>query len=946
MTNVSAPSPVRILIVDDHPNTASMLARALGQFPTPVEILTAHSGAEALEIIGDHGVTVLITDFMMPGMNGLELIEKLQGGKEPGHSILITAYDSPGLAAIARRLQVNDYLVKPVQPDKIRAIVTKVLEGLTAPKERPAPPPVNVPTPGQFKILVADDRPDNVHLLATRLSSEGYAFVTAADGQETLDKLRSELPDLVLLDVNMPKKSGFDVLAEMRTDEAIAHIPVIILTAARISPRDVREGLSLGADDYITKPFDWRELAARVRSKLRVKHAEDALRRRNRELGLLPEIGQDLSARLDVEELALVTLNRSLEAVKATSAHLIIYQPDARAHLQFVYPPEALPWSQAEVLLRFASEGAVAHVTETHASLLITDTKTNVHWLSLSDDPAKSALAVPLSTRRGVIGVLTLMHEEHTAHFTPDHQMLVQAIAGQAAIAIENAQFYAIERKRVNELVALNQLTREISLFTQSKELFERVPQLIQSALGYPLVSLWLIENETPKLMAQAQAPEEKSLRPSLLALTPQQVAITGEPASLSGEVEERTSRRLGVDIPPTQSAIAVPLFWQARAGGALAIHSTQPQAFQESDRVVIETVAAQIATALERIRLFEAAEQERHRLAATLRGAADAILVLDGAGALQLVNPAGQRLFTDFNTQMEHPLPAGRGYDDLIALLDQARASQTAIEQEIAWPDKRTFSVMVTPIEEGGQVAVLHDVSHFKHLERVKNEFIATASHDLKNPLTAVLGYTNLLEVAGPLNPQQKIFVERLQFASNQMHTLVQSLLELARVDLGVELRLERYNLSEIMSAIATEFQGQAESKQQTLTWEAPSEDAFISVDLMRIQQVLRNLVGNALKYTPDHGHVTLRTARVNGSSVRVTIQDTGIGISTEDVPYIFDKFYRVSKASQEVEGHGLGLAIVKSIIEQHGGTVGVESVESQGSTFSITLPLAAPSA
>ena len=119
---------------------------------------------------------------------------------------------------------------------------------------------------------------------------------------ETLDKVRDELPDLVLLDVNMPKKDGFTVLGEIRADPAVAHIPVIILTAARLNPSDVQSGFNLGADDYVTKPFDRHELMARIRTKLRVKEAEDVIRRRNRELNLLPEIGKELSARTDIKD--------------------------------------------------------------------------------------------------------------------------------------------------------------------------------------------------------------------------------------------------------------------------------------------------------------------------------------------------------------------------------------------------------------------------------------------------------------------------------------------------------------------------------------------------------------------------------------------------------------------------------------------------------------------
>jgi two-component system cell cycle response regulator len=118
-----------------------------------------------------------------------------------------------------------------------------------------------------FKILVADDLPDNITLLARYLENEGYDYITATDGVEAVEKVRAELPDLVLLDINMPNKDGFAALEEIRADPAVQHIPVIILTAARLDPTDIQSGLTLGADDYETKPFDLRELMARIRTK-------------------------------------------------------------------------------------------------------------------------------------------------------------------------------------------------------------------------------------------------------------------------------------------------------------------------------------------------------------------------------------------------------------------------------------------------------------------------------------------------------------------------------------------------------------------------------------------------------------------------------------------------------------------------------------------------------
>ncbi|HSO26474.1 MAG TPA: response regulator, partial [Anaerolineales bacterium] len=282
MSHSSLPSPcvtyaARVLVVDDHPNTASMLARVLEKLDARVEVLTARSGEEALEKVGDGLLDVLVTDFMMPGMSGLDLIEKLKNRHESFHTILITAYDTPGLSVSARRLGVQEYLTKPVQPEKIREIVARFLADMLAQA------PVEEKEQGverSAKILVADDYQDNIRLLSVRLQSEGYDYIVAKDGEEALRKAREEKPDLLLLDVNMPRKDGFEVLAELRADPEIQHIPVIMITAARIGPKDVRDGLMLGADDYVTKPLDWRELAARIQSKLRVKKAEDVLRRR------------------------------------------------------------------------------------------------------------------------------------------------------------------------------------------------------------------------------------------------------------------------------------------------------------------------------------------------------------------------------------------------------------------------------------------------------------------------------------------------------------------------------------------------------------------------------------------------------------------------------------------------------------------------------------------
>jgi signal transduction histidine kinase/CheY-like chemotaxis protein len=933
--------PTRILIVDDHPNTAIMLARVLSRFDTPVEVMTASSGEDALEKVGDSMVDILITDFMMPGMNGLELIEKFKGEKKPTHTILITAYDTPGLAITARRLNVQDYLVKPVQPERIRSIVAKVLEELHPQRKVIAGPR------RQFKILIADDYPDNLRLLSSRLQSEGYNFLPAWDGEETLEKVYSEKPDLVLLDVNMPKKDGFQVLAAMRADPEVAHIPVIMITAARIGPKDVREGLTLGADDYVIKPFDWRELAARIQSKLRVKQAEDIMRRRTRELELLPEIGQELSARLDVRELADTILNRTVKVLEAVSARLDILQPDggvfSRERRSIDAEPVTLLTTREEVFAR----GLIEQVFKTRSGLVIQNIVEDDRWVKSPSEPGGdatapvSAVGVPLLGRRDVIGVLTLTNDQ-PGFFTEDHQTLLQAIASQAAIAIENAQLFNVEHKRVQDLISLNQITREINRFTYLRQILENLPRLVQQGLEYPCVSMWNgISNQAEVLKLCSIAGNAQGIDPDLMVTIPQKVASTGKTYLLSDPVK-------------TPSVIAVPVVNDERIRGVLAVFSPNAGSFQEGDRVLLETLATQVSSALERIGLFESVEQEQRRLLAVLRSAADAILVIDAQGNLTLANPAGEKLFKEqqeivqengvIETWVDKPLPLGHGYDEMLTLLEKARLSGMHQQGEVHWPDGRTFSVLVTPVEEGGQVAMLHDVSQFKALAELKNEYIATASHDLKNPIMSLLGYNDLLSKAGPLTEMQEEFSRRIRSSALQMRDLVLNLLEVSRLESGMPMKLEIIDLHALLAEMVQELDEQARAKEHTVVLQFCDAQPLIRGDRTLLQQLIQNLLGNAIKYTPQEGRIVLET-QIKSTRALISIRDNGVGIPAEDLPYIFNKFFRSrTDATKDIEGTGLGLAIVQSIVENHGGQITVQSKPGEGTIFFVSLPFETP--
>ncbi|MGE5373810.1 MAG: response regulator [Bacteroidota bacterium] len=766
---------IKILVVDDHPSTAHTLARALSQVDTRVKVLSATSGPQALEYARQDVVDILITDMIMPEMTGLELIENLQkspAGK-PTYSFLITAYEVPGLQVSARRLKVRDVIIKPVHPERICRIITQAIQEMDQ-----ARPVIVDSSPNKlFNILVADDQPDNLMLLSRYLEREGYSYIKAADGIETLEKVRSQLPDLVLLDVNMPNKDGFAVLEEIRADPITEHIPVIILTAARLEPKEIQSGLNLGADDYVTKPFDPKELLARIHTKLRVKQAEDMIRRQNRELKLLPEIGKELSARLDIEEIVTILLKRTSETLGAMLGHIVIIRSNG-AYQQTHYCDDPSLSSPSQYML---PEKLLERVKVERQGFIIDDCLGDPNWCSAGNEAVRSVVVVPMFGRSHMLGLLLLANEQ-AGYFKDDHLLLLQAICSQASIAVENAQ-------------------------------------------------------------------------------------------------------------------------------------------------------------------LYQDMEHERQHLAAVLQSAADAILMFDAQDRLSLVNPAGQQLFTDYEMKIGRPLPGGVGYDSLIYSLQQARLSGQAFDREIVWPDKRVFSASITSLNEGGCVVVLHDVSHFKEVEKVKDEFIATASHDLRNPITSIIGFSHLIKQAGPLNDFQLDFVKRIQGASVTMSELVENMLNLAKMDLGMELKKDIIDLPEMLSKIADEFQPQAKARGQTLLLEETAADSTVQGDALQLRQALRNLVGNAIKYTPNDGSITLSMERED-CVVRIKIRDTGFGIPASHLPFIFNRFYRIRSGEHEkIEGNGLGLAIVKSIVEQHGGQIVAESEPGQGSCFTVSLPAFHPS-
>lgn len=391
-------------------------------------------------------------------------------------------------------------------------------------------------------------------------------------------------------------------------------------------------------------------------------------------------------------------------------------------------------------------------------------------------------------------------------------------------------------------------------------------------------------------------------------------------------------------------TAIAVPLRQGENPFGALLFAAQTPTRYDQDDIQIARLLGAGLSTTLENSRLYQELIDERRTLSAVLQSSQDAVLMLNDEGFVLLANPAVANML-----HLEPELLVGQRLADVIAYpdLEQLFAAQQPDLVELRLPNGRFGQASLVPVQSEqnepiGWAAVLRDVTLFKELEKMKNEFVNTVSHDLKNPINAITLAAELLERLGTLTPQQANMRDRILRTATYMNELVTDLLDLGRIEAGIDMVQEPVDMTILVAEVLADLHPQAEDKRQALTAVLPPTPTFTLGDIFRLRQLLLNLINNAIKYTPQNGRVEVKLKQ-SKSQVVLAISDNGVGIPAADLPFIFDKFYRVqNETTKDIKGTGLGLAIVHSLVEAHSGQIRAHSVAGQGSIFTVSLPLA----
>ncbi len=350
--------------------------------------------------------------------------------------------------------------------------------------------------------------------------------------------------------------------------------------------------------------------------------------------------------------------------------------------------------------------------------------------------------------------------------------------------------------------------------------------------------------------------------------------------------------------------------------------------------------------------RTIAALSVEKDQLSSILSSLVDGVVAADGQGKITLANPPALRRLTSFYALAELPssdrdkrLPA-----PLLAMMENVlRVNQTQT-REMNWQG-RDYVFVMTPLYESdgstprGVVCVFRDITEEKKLDRLRKDFIANVSHELRTPLSMMQGYSEaLLDEFGDDPISRRELTGIIHDESLRMKRLVNDLLDLAQLESGhFQMNYEQIDFGELTERVGRKFSQLAADQVVTLETKVPSEHVIILADADRMEQVCTNLVDNAIRHTHEGGRVALTLTRTE-KFARLSVADTGSGIPKDDLPYIWERFYKADKARTRGAsgGIGLGLSITRHIILEHGGDIMVNSEEGQGTTFTVSLPLA----
>jgi len=561
-----------------------------------------------------------------------------------------------------------------------------------------------------------------------------------------------------------------------------------------------------------------------------------------------------------------------------------------------------------------------------------------------------TVLALPFKDKKGVTGLMEIYDKNPNRNFSNEDIQLCQFLATQTTLALERAQLFEETRKRLNEVAT------DITSTLDLQGILDSIVVSLRHVIACRGCCIFLLDPVEQKLEIRAA----DGLKPQWKEMAKLDV---GEGAAGKAVEKKRTVYISDTSKDPdfiffdedVRSLMVIPLMAQGEIIGAINLDDSKPNAFGPAQEQLLTIAAAQAGIAIENARLFAKVAAEQQQTQAIIQHMADGLLLINDQGIIVTCNPAlsmmlglhsGEIVGQKVGSPNLHPNLTGiTGITT-----EHARTGVLAREFTIDSPRKRTLQIYSTLIIDDigkpiGQVRVVHDVTRERELEQLKEEFMSTISHELRTPLFSIQGFVQILMEEKELDDATRDeFLNIIQAQAVQLSEMVNNLLDASKFDEG-KMKLDKKPVAmlEVLQQTLLRLRGFAHQQKVELIPQLPEALPVILGDQERLGQVLTNLIGNAIKFTPEEGQVTVTASNPN-DRILVEVQDTGIGIPPQAQKNIFARYYQAGdKDEGSKKGSGLGLYIAKEIIKGHEGHIWVESdgIPGQGSIFRFTLPL-----
>ena len=542
-------------------------------------------------------------------------------------------------------------------------------------------------------------------------------------------------------------------------------------------------------------------------------------------------------------------------------------------------------------------------------------------------------------------------------------------VGERGASAIMNARMMQNAQEAVIGLHSLLKMSEAVTSSLRIRDILTLLEDFSKSLVGVRACRLWVV----PSALGQS-LPEIAGDTFSPAGAIGDLVALGPEAASLlelaAAKRVKETGSELFLNTPDAvanlvpssgvHNLMALPLRTPTEVLGVLEAID-KPSPFDQRDHSLLAGLASQATVALVNARLYEGLEEradriarlvdtlgaEKQKLEHVLSNMEEGVVLIDRKGEVVLLNHAGRRLLAPIG-RLELPAPADRFEDPLSLLprLGTVLAGQESIHETLS-AGERFYGLSAARLKgQDGAIAVLRDITELVRMDAMRSDFVSHVSHELRTPLAAIIGSIKLIldGRAGDLTDTQGRLLNIVERESGRLMYLINDLLDLAKLEAGrTRIEFEMADLSAVIAEAVEAIQPLAASKQIRIATQVERLAGSVPCDPALIRQVLQNLIGNALKFTPEGGEVRVEAITMN-DAVKVLTTDTGIGIPRDKWEAVFNKFEQVGAHKGPVKGTGLGLAICQQIIDRHGGRIWVESEEGVGSTFTFTLPLAQP--